>query len=236
MRLSLPTKKQAFLWTLRVLGVLFLSALANGVWQSLLGPAIHFSTRWVLDIASLGLTSYKNGVYQQVAADNQSSVGVETFGWVLLFSGMTISFAMGRALRITKESRSESQLLLQKLSDTPPNSKPDDTPDTLRQEIATILKSVERGRWFLYSASLFLAVLLVSRFISLTRLSYVSSADSHYHQVMHIVSPYLDAREQAQVESDFAQIGSREDYVSLLSRLEGECEAHGKTVPKFDPW
>jgi hypothetical protein len=75
-----------------------------------------------------------------------------------------------------------------------------------------------------------------SHFVTVARFGYISQATSHYHQVLRLASPYLDAREQAQAESDFAQIGSRDDYVKLLARLESECKAHGRTVPKFDPW
>jgi hypothetical protein len=53
---------------------------------------------------------------------------------------------------------------------------------------------------------------------------------------MRVVSPYLTASEQAQVESDFAQISNREDYVKVLSPIERQCEAHGRIVPRFDPW
>jgi hypothetical protein len=68
------------------------------------------------------------------------------------------------------------------------------------------------------------------------RETYVNSADAHYHQVMRVDSPYLDAHEETEIESAFAQIGSRDDYVRLVSQLESQCEAHGQKVPQFNPW
>jgi hypothetical protein len=235
-RFSLPTKKQVLRGALEVLGILLLGALGNGVWQSLLGPALHTSARWVLDIASLGLTSYKNGVYQQIAADNQPAVAVATLIIVTcLFGVIMVQINLYQYGRNDK-TRSRSERLLRKLSDTPPNPDPAITVDTLRQEVAAILKFGERARLLLHVSSLILGVVLVLQIVSLARTIYVNSADAHYHHVLRVASPYLDAHEHAEVESDFAQIGSREDYVRLLSRLEGQCKAHGRTVPEFDAW
>jgi hypothetical protein len=132
--------------------------------------------------------------------------------------------------------RREVENALKAISNTPPNPEPEISTDALSKRLRGVLKSQGRLRLGLYCFSLFMGVALVSDFISLTRLGYVTSADAHYHQVMRVVSPYLNAHEQAEAESDFAQVSSREDYVKQLSRLEGECKAHGKTVPKFDPW
>lgn len=236
MRLSLPTKKQVLKGILWFLLTLFVGALANGVWQSLLGPAIHFSTRWILDLASLGLTGYKNGVYRQVAADNQSAVGVETLTWLFIVSGLMLGWFFGDSWSSHQENRSKCQDLLKKLSDAPTASDPPVTMDSIKLELAAILKTVNRARWFLYFSSLVIGVIFISHQVSMARLSYVNSASAHYHQVLRVASPYLDAHEQAEVESDFAQVASRDDYVRLLSRLEGQCKAHGKTAPKFDPW
>jgi hypothetical protein len=235
-RLSLPTKKQVFLWTLGVLGTIILGALGSGLWQSLLGPAIHTISRWVLDIASLGLTSYKNGVYKRIAVDDQSIAAFNAYLTVWGVYAIIVLAYAAFSFNWTSRYRRQVEDALKAISDAPSNPEPEISTDALRQRLRGVLKSQGRLRLGLYCFSLFMGVALVSDLISLTRLSYVTSADAHYHHVMRIVSPYLDAREQAQVESDFAEIGSREDYVSLLSRLEGECKAHGKTVPKFDPW
>ena len=236
MRFTVPSKKTVLKWALGVVGTLLLSALGSGVWQSLLGPAMHASTRWLLDLASLGLTSYKNSVYQQIAADNQSRTAVETLNQVTIIYVMISTAATVYAFFLNYSTGERGQRLLTRLSEAPPDPQPATTVDAMRQELATVLKSTARIRWALYVCSLMLGFVFVNHFVMLARVSYINSADAHYHQVLRVASPYLDAREQAQVESDFAQVGSREDYVRLLSRLEGQCKAQGRTVPKFDPW
>ncbi len=233
MRFVLPTKKQVVTWALRVLGVLVLGALANGVWQSWLGPAIHFSTRWVLDIASLGLASYKNGVYKQIAADDQSVAPYNAYlAGTLIFVTM-IATAAVYTFHLSSVNRRQAERASRAPSGAPPNPEPQIADDALNRRL---LKAARRQRFLAYLFSIYVGLSVASQLISVSRVSYETSAQAHYHQVLRIVSPYLEPREQTQVESDFAQIGSREDYVRLLSRLESQCKAHDRTVPKFDPW
>jgi hypothetical protein len=223
-------------WTLGVLGAIVVGALGSGVWQSLLGPAIHFSSRWVLDVASLGLTSYKNGVYQRIAADNQSSVAVTTLLDVTALRALISVFVIVYGFYLLRTVRLQRQHMLREFLDAPPNPEPAMSQDALRQKVIGDLKLLGKMRIWLYVLSLLAVVVLSDEFVSVARRGYVNTADAHYHQMLRIVSPYLDAREQAEVESDFAQISSREDYVKVLARLESQCKAHGRTIPKFDPW
>jgi hypothetical protein len=235
-RFSFPTIKQLRIWALWLLGAVALKTVANIFSDSLVMPALHTVSRWVLDLTSLGMTNYKNGIYKQIAADNRSALGLATLILVTVIYLMVMVQITLYQYRRNDKARSRSERLLIKLSDTPPNPDPAITVDTLKQQVESLLKSGERARWLVHISSLLLGVVLVLQVASLARETYVNSAEAHFHHVMRIVSPYLDAHEQAQVESDFAQIGSREDYVRLLLRLESQCKAHGRTVPAFDPW
>lgn len=236
MRFSLPTMKQVRTWALWLLGAVAVKILASGLADSIVMPALHTGSRWVLDLASLGLASYKNGVYRRIATDDQT---VAAFNGYLIIQVIYAFVVVGYALfsfNLISETRRQVERALKAISNAPPNPEPEISTDALGKKLRGLLKSQGRLRLALYCFSLLMGVALVNDFISVTRLGYVTSADAHYHQVMRLVSPYLDAHEQAEAESDFAQIGSRDDYVRLLSRLEGQCKAHGKTVPKFDPW
>jgi hypothetical protein len=190
----------------------------------------------VLDLTSLGLKSYKNAVYLQIAADSQSRAAVETLSVVTRIDAMLIILVVISGIMLNYQVRAENKRLLKRLSEAPPNPEPRVTVGTLRQRAEARAKSAGRHLWAMYVMSLVISVGLVSSFVSVVRHSYINSADAHYHQMLRIVSPYLDAREQAEVESDFAQISSREDYVKVLARLESQCKAHERTIPKFDPW
>lgn len=236
MKLALPSKKKALLWTLGVLGTVLVSALGSGVWESLLAPAIHASARWVLDIASLGLTSYKDGVYQEIATDNPSAIGAATLGEVLLVFSTVIMMIILYMLRFLDRIRAQRERLLRTLSEASPASQPDISMEARRQESMARLRVVRRFQLVFYLLLIAVGVVFVQHQFYVARETYVNSADAHYHQVMRVDSPYLDAHEETEIESAFAQIGSRDDYVRLVSQLESQCEAHGQKVPQFNPW
>ena len=122
MTFTLPNKKTVLKWALGVVGTLLLSALGSGVWQSLLGPAIHASSRWVLDLASLGLTSYKNGVYEQIAADNQSRATVETLYLTTMIYALLVIVGTQGLFIFLSWIRRRAEHLQERLSDAPRDS------------------------------------------------------------------------------------------------------------------
>jgi hypothetical protein len=220
----------------------FLSARWEAVFGRPCSGLEYASTRWLLDLASLGLKSYKDSVYQQVAADNQFRATVEIlFIVTVLYSLLVLAAVESLYLILRSQKRRSLDLLTRivRLSSERPVESVEDVrreADSMRRDVQAVLRSIARTRWFFYPLALFLVVAIGAHFVTLARLGYVNSADAHYHQVLRVASSYLDAREQAQAEADFAQMSSREDYVRLLSRLESECKAHGRTVPKFDAW
>jgi hypothetical protein len=228
---TLPTKKQGFKWALGVIGAIFVGAIGSGVWQSLLGPALHGISRWLLDLASLGLASYTTNVYHAIAANNQSVVGIEvlnlvTIIYLFIICGLNAYYLVGNR---------ENQRLWRNLSGEV-NPEPTITADELKQKIMSGQRSGRILAMLIYFSYFFICVFVFTGMFNIVRLSYINSADVHYHQVLRVVSPYLGPHEQAQAESDFAQIASREDYVKVLSRLEKVAKDNGRTVPKFDPW
>ena len=108
--------------------------------------------------------------------------------------------------------------------------------DVLRERLERQLMSLRNVRRTDKVFTAVLAFFLAVDLIGWNRHGYINSADAHYHHVLRIALPYLAAGEQAQIESDFAQIRTRQDYVNVLSKLEGKCRAQGRTAPQFDPW
>ncbi|HXA76348.1 MAG TPA: hypothetical protein VNV41_04385 [Candidatus Acidoferrales bacterium] len=221
--------------TLGVFVTILLSALGNAFWQYLLEPTLHALTRGVLNVASLGLSSYKNGIYQRIATDNPSTIVLDVLGIVLSVQSLAFGVGLGYLVSSYGDARKQFKQL-EEHSKEPPANDPEVSTETLPQTLQRLRGMLGTARWFTYVTFVLAICILVSDFIALARGSYVNSADAHYHQVFRIASPNLDAHEQAQIESDFAQIGSRDDYIKVLSKLEGECKAHGQTVPAFNPW
>jgi hypothetical protein len=233
---KLGIKSNVLKWILRVLGVVVLGALGSGLWQYALDPALHFVTRWGLDLASLGFASYKNSVYQQIAADNQSEVSTSVLGLVTVI--LIIATTWNAKYQFIKNSSERSRIQGTLGSLSPGTGSPicPEEAHELRGRLERQLRNLQNARRSDTVASVLLVICLVGAFIVWNKFSYVNSADAHYHHVLRIALPYLAAGEQAQTDSDFAQIQTRQDYVKVLSKLESQCKAHGLTVPEFDPW
>jgi hypothetical protein len=226
---SLPHRlKQILAGLLTLLGTILVSAIGSGVWQSWLGPGLHAVTRGLLDLASFGFRNYKNSVYLQVARDNPSGMMVDAMWMILLILALIVSLFQ---LHIYLEADSLASEIKRNLEPPPPIDA-----KVLESRGRKLLGRLNIHRWLLLANCVPLGVVIVSQGMGIARLSYVNSADAHYHQVIRMVSPYIEANKLAQIESDFAQIGNQEDYVSLLSRLDEIGKAHGRTMPAFDAW
>jgi hypothetical protein len=230
-------KSKIVKWILGIAATVVLGALGSGLWQNILGPSLHFITRWGLDLASLGFASYKNSVYQQIAVDNPSEVSVLVLGVVTSLFILATSWQMKEAFTKNTSESLRIQRALGSLSTAEVASPVSpEAADVLRERLERQLITLRKVRRTDKVFTAVLAFCLAVELIGWNRHTYINSADAYYHHVLRIALPYLAAGEQAQIESDFAQIRTRQDYVSVLSKLEGKCRAQGRTVPQFDPW
>ena len=52
---------------LGILATILLGAIGSGVWEYLLKPFFEFGTKFILNIATLGIETFKNDIYLQIA-------------------------------------------------------------------------------------------------------------------------------------------------------------------------
>jgi len=226
-----------------LLGAILIGALGSGVWQSWLGPVLHSLRNWILDFASLGYKGFKDGVYVRIALDDQSAMAAATLDWITTVTCLSLGFLTGYIMAFfngeVKAAQRAYDRLKQLNAPKEPAAARDETAkrlDNVLPRFAANVTLARRMRIAIFAIALFNLTLVAGRLVSGAKVSYIVSADAHYHQVFRLVSPYVDAHEQALVESEFAQISSRDGYVKVVSRLETQCQAHGIAVPKFDPW
>ena len=113
---------------------------------------------------------------------------------------------------------------------------PETTLEQVAEESKKLGATIRRTWKYVYLAAGLGIIFYTSHLVSIAEVTYIDSALSHYHQVMRIASPYLDANEQLVVQSEFAQIRNRQGYVDVIERLATLAKAHGQSVPKFNPW
>lgn len=153
-------------------------------------------------------------MYEQVARDNPATASLTLLAWLTLASSGIVGYFFGSSAVWQKYLRGQRA-------------------ERTVEERGIEINRLSLGLYILFA---FLYVTLAAQVISLVRINYINSADTHYHIVLRAAAPYLAPGEQTQVESDFTQIHSRADYVKLVSKLEAQCKANGRQIPKFEPW
>jgi hypothetical protein len=207
-------KNRAAKWVLGLLGAILVGAIGSGVWQGLLGPALRGAGIALLNLVALGFKSYKDSVYQQVAVDSPSRGAMELYfllNFIVLFA---LGFVMGALSRMWRDSVRGSR--------RPPE---DETSSSAKRMLV-----------FSYVVFVIFGVVAVFCTINSAKVNYINSALLNYHQALRVVSPYLNEQERLTVESQFAQIRTRQDYVDILDKLDRVAQEHGQKAPQFQAW
>lgn len=201
-------ENKAVKWILGVLGMILVGAIGSGVWSGVLGPVLHSAGIGLLNLMALGFKSYKDSVYRQLAVDNAHLAAIEVYS---LLAGFFIGVSAG-LMGFLAGWRAGSR--------RPPG-----------ERTTPLFFSA-----FPYFAFVALGIVTVFLGINTAKISYITSALANYHQTLRVVSPYLSAQERLSVESQFAQIRTRQDYVDILDRLNSVAGEHGQKAPGFQPW
>jgi hypothetical protein len=69
-----------------------------------------------------------------------------------------------------------------------------------------------------------------------TKTTYVPEAIGYYEQLKRIDGPFLTPEQLKQLDSEFAQIQSREDYDRVIEQLTSIASAHNFKQPRFEVW
>jgi hypothetical protein len=96
----------------------------------------------------------------------------------------------------------------------------------------TALDQVSRQKFL----KLLIIVCLSFMYYPLIRAYYVNSAITYFDQAYKIALPALSQEERDRINSNFAGIQSREDYVQILKYLEGKAQSLSKSIPEAWIW
>ncbi len=220
-----------------ILGAIFVGALGSGVWQSILSPMLRFARNWILDLASLGVESYRDEIYRQIATGLSGNANLRIlFLSSVIFGGLLIAIVQYFFMRFSRIRDRHRDMLEELEKDKQGFDQVKITREGLEGKLEAaghLIKSAWRGIYLLMGL---VALAITLQIMTFASVSYVNSATSHYQQVLKIASPYLDDNERLLVESKFAQIQNRQGYVEIVDRLASVARQHGQFVPDFQPW
>lgn len=219
-----PRKKQAT-WFGGLTLLAALLGIPNGVWTYLTEPLVSWMWRASLSAATLGISSVKDVVYEDVAQGFWDEPG-----WLLLLfvAGGTFTFSVllmpllmfvlqaRRWVRGGPTDRWTGIAFGRMLN-------PDGWFNRYSMKILFVL-------WLalVLQSSIWVGVLLSS--------AYSARALRHYQQLRTIVAPHVPNHKLLEYDARRALIQNRADYVSLIGDIETEARKHATTLPEFTPW
>jgi hypothetical protein len=226
-------KKSAFF---KAAGVILLGALGSGLWDSLLKPAFVRISYGLLTLSSLGIESIRTGIYERIATGSTALASLQSMALLTIFGASFLMAAFVASFLLLRWARRDLELSERRIEMRNAGVEIQRRRETAMEDLEEGRREIRNSRRQLYVMG-FLIFLLIGMFlVDLSRISYETSAVQHFQQTLKIASPYLSDAERRDVESRFAQIRSRTDYIAIVDGLSDTAKAHGQRIPKFKVW
>ena len=194
-------------------GVLILGALGNPVWEYLLKPLVFLVYRLLLTVSTLGIDSFRNELYAQVAQGFHENSSLELYLYFVTFLLAAIIW-MGIILYLVGSAVKSNNIgKIKKLLDFP--------------------KSFYNNRIISFTLFSYLVFTFGFFAINAIRELYINSAVSYYYQMSSIIAPIVTENETIQLNSRFSQIQSKKDYITLIKEMQSIASDNNMVVPEF---
>jgi hypothetical protein len=218
--------------SITVFVTVFLGAIGSGIWQYILEPALKDSTNFMLELATLGVESFKNDLYVEISRGYQelASHRIQSL-FSTLIASVFILASIGLVFKVRK--------LIEDLENLEAGEEPKSN-NLSAEEIKNRLESnnPKKTLKLTYFTAVLSGVFSVMLIVSTFSYEYINSAVTHYYQVKRIAAPYVTLPERLEIESQFSQISSSDDYRILIERLYDVLAESGQEVRvvKFNVW
>jgi len=202
---------------LAVIGALLVGALGSGLWE-LLKPLFLWASSASLNIVTLGLDSLRDGLYADAAAQEPERI-----------SATLLAILTGVATGVMLVVMFFPQGSIFK-KPSAPNT---EDPEQLAAYHQSLLGHLSTLKKIKLSLVIVLAVVLTFQFLMTQRVIYVSRATAHFNRLCLIAAPYMSEGELTRIRSIFSQTSTRDEYVSVIRKLQGLIEQNGARAPSF---
>ncbi len=206
-------------WKKAVLGILatlLLGALGSGLWDVALKPGGYWFWHAVLTAVTFGSRYLRDQVYLEAAKGNHEAFARHSSRVLGLFLGFlsgVITSLMVFVLRRLKPDKERE------------TTKPESSqrhPKLLRYPAAFIL--------------LFMVYLLAAFLVEDLKVGTANEAYTYFRQSMNICRPYISEHEAQLLESRFAALRTREEYIGITDEMKQIAGSNHLNLPDFKPW
>ena len=232
---------------LGVIAALILGGLGNGVWEYVLEPAFTWGLSATLNVATLGVQSFKDDVYREIAKGFHEEASLSLANAIYYWIGYGVAFGLYLFTRKTKNLVSRIASKTKELDDleavtegrAEPNESKDQIPlriSKLRAEYSGLARKAKWVHTAAYVCFAFGIFFFAWMAIGTAKDRYINSAIVHYEQSLSIVAPLASAKELVEFKSRFARVASKGNYEMLISDIAEVGERGGLTLPEFKAW
>ncbi|CAB3867043.1 hypothetical protein LMG26686_02758 [Achromobacter mucicolens] len=187
-----------------LLGGIALACVGNAVWELAVKPLGAYASDGILSIVTLGMDSLRDDLYAQGARRRNDHYSLLIV--VGLFSLFVTASIMIGLSTLRRSSRSESPAATASQNDG---------------RMQRMRRSMRVWGW----ASITFPVCFA--FLMFTRSVYITEMGAAFNQRMTIIAPYITSQERLMLDSRFARIQTREDYIAVMSDLLDQYEQAG---------
>jgi hypothetical protein len=232
---------------LGVIGALIIGGLGNGVWEYVFEPALTWSLTGILNIATLGIQTFKDELYSEIAKgfheESSLSLANSLYYWV----GYGVALGLFLLTRKTKDMLSRIATVNKEIDELEAiadgNSEPSGPEQDLHTRISNLrartqkeapkVELLHKTAYLLFAFGIaFFAWMIIGG----AKDRYINTAIVHYEQSLAIVAPLATDKELAAFESRFARIASKGDYEVLITDIAHVGDRGGLKLPDFKVW
>lgn len=222
---------------LTILATVVLGAVGSGVWQYVLDPVLKGGTNFMLELATLGVESYKNDIYIEVSKGYQelASHRMQSLFNVLI-AMMCLVLSCSLVVSVKSIVKDHKGLLEEVESMETGSIREYEAPDIAKIKSRLSEQHPRKTLKLAYFTVVLSGVFAIMLTILTSSDRYINSAVTHYYQTQRIAAPYMTIEENMEIDSRFSQISSDEDYRQVLAELYSVTEEEGITLVNFEVW
>lgn len=214
--------------SLGIAGTVLLGALGSGCWEIAVKPFGIWLGKLILTAATLGSSSIKDSIYREAAKGVHEASSLHLlFLIVLAITAATIgplAFLAGRW-----QGSRQANRFFNKIEDL----------DVLEQRTAVQTQLDKTKKRFYGVTVAMLAVAFIyatAEFINYLELEQANMAYTFFEQSIQICKPYLSDKDERMLESRFAGINQRADFIGIIDELKRIASENQRKLPDFNPW
>lgn len=208
---------------LAILGSLIVGAFGSGLWDIAVKPSGLIVGRLILTLVSLGSHHVKDSIYVEAARGPHEAAGVVVLvvitAFLLVLPLLMIAWTLRLRIQFAKISAPQN--------------------DSMDLSQSAFDRKIARTRKLFIAQYIILGILLIQTgagFIGNLKVLQANSALAYFAQSMTICRPYMDDHQYEMLESRFARIQGRNDYLVITSELQKFADSKQLELPKYSPW